>query len=241
MVGGRDGQLAASALVTITDSPGDPELWRENLRPMARSARLERVTEAPSRSAEDAEAMDLPVGYTWEVGGNTTRSARRSRAAADLGHRDDARVRDPRGAVPGVHRLGVILAAAPLSLGGAFGLLLLTGTDLNVRRRWGSSCSWVWSSRRRRAHRLRRDALRGRDVDERRILAARRAAAILMTTLCTLFGLLPLALGLGAGAELQKPLARRSSAVSTSTLITLYLVPAAYLALVGRTTRTRVS
>jgi len=29
-----------------------------------------------------------------------------------------------------------------------------------------------------------------------------------MTTFCTLFGLLPLALGLGAGAELQKPLSR---------------------------------
>jgi multidrug efflux pump subunit AcrB len=34
-----------------------------------------------------------------------------------------------------------------------------------------------------------------------------RLRPILMTTFCTLFGLLPLALGLGAGADLQKPLA----------------------------------
>jgi multidrug efflux pump subunit AcrB len=56
-----------------------------------------------------------------------------------------------------------------------------------------------------------------------------------MTTLCTLFGLLPLALGLGAGAELQKPLALSViGGLTLSTLVTLYLVPAVYVALRGR-------
>ena len=48
-----------------------------------------------------------------------------------------------------------------------------------------------------------------------------------MTTFCTLFGLLPLALGLGAGAELQKPLALAViGGLSVSTVVTLVFVPA---------------
>jgi len=61
-----------------------------------------------------------------------------------------------------------------------------------------------------------------------------RLRPILMTTLCTLFGLLPLALGLGAGAEMQKPLAIAViGGLSVSTGVTLIFVPA-LLSLVER-------
>jgi len=56
-----------------------------------------------------------------------------------------------------------------------------------------------------------------------------------MTTLCTLFGLLPLALGLGAGSELQKPLALAViGGLALSTPITLYFVPTLLVAIRGR-------
>ena len=52
-----------------------------------------------------------------------------------------------------------------------------------------------------------------------------------MTTLCTLAGLLPLALGLGPGAELQRPLAVAViGGLTLSTLVTLVLLPAGLLA-----------
>jgi HAE1 family hydrophobic/amphiphilic exporter-1 len=62
-----------------------------------------------------------------------------------------------------------------------------------------------------------------------------RLRPILMTTLCTLFGLLPLALGLGAGSAMQRPLALAViGGLALSTPITLYLVPAFLVAIRGR-------
>ena len=55
----------------------------------------------------------------------------------------------------------------------------------------------------------------------------RRLRPILMTTLCTVFGLLPLAFSLGAGSELQRPLAVAViGGLLFSTVATLYVLPA---------------
>ena len=57
----------------------------------------------------------------------------------------------------------------------------------------------------------------------------RRLRPILMTTLTTILGLLPLALGIGEGAESQAPLARAViGGLTGSTLVTLVLIPVVY-------------
>jgi len=62
-----------------------------------------------------------------------------------------------------------------------------------------------------------------------------RLRPILMTTLCTLFGLLPLALGIGAGSEMQRPLALAViGGLALSTPITLFAVPTLLVAVRGR-------
>jgi HAE1 family hydrophobic/amphiphilic exporter-1 len=57
----------------------------------------------------------------------------------------------------------------------------------------------------------------------------RRLRPILMTALTTILALLPLALGLGEGAETQAPMARTVlGGLLSSTLITLVFVPVVY-------------
>jgi hydrophobic/amphiphilic exporter-1 (mainly G- bacteria), HAE1 family len=70
----------------------------------------------------------------------------------------------------------------------------------------------------------------GKPLREAVELAGRtRLRPILMTTLATILGLVPMSLGLGEGAELQAPLARVViGGLATSTLVTLVLVPTVY-------------
>jgi HAE1 family hydrophobic/amphiphilic exporter-1 len=73
----------------------------------------------------------------------------------------------------------------------------------------------------------RRDGLPIREAVE---LGGRtRLRPILMTSIATMLGLVPMAIGVGEGGELQAPLARVViGGLLTSTVITLVLVPAIY-------------
>jgi hydrophobic/amphiphilic exporter-1 (mainly G- bacteria), HAE1 family len=57
----------------------------------------------------------------------------------------------------------------------------------------------------------------------------RRLRPILMTTLTTVFALMPMSLGLGAGAEMQAPMARTVvGGLSVASLFTLFFIPTLY-------------
>lgn len=133
----------------------------------------------------------------------------------------------------------VVLLAAPLSFVGALALLLITKTALNVASFMGlillvglivkNGIILLDFTK----HRMQTD---GVDLETGIREAARvRLRPILMTTLCTLFGLMPLALGLGAGSEMQKPLALAViGGLALSTPITLFVVPVLLVAIRGR-------
>jgi multidrug efflux pump subunit AcrB len=129
-----------------------------------------------------------------------------------------------------------IVLAAPVSFVGAVALLLVTGTPLNVSSLMGLILlvglivknGIILLDFTRRRMRLDGVPLERAIQDAARV----RLRPILMTTLCTLFGLLPLALGLCAGAELQRPLALAViGGLALSTPITLYMVPTLIVAI----------
>jgi CzcA family heavy metal efflux pump len=132
----------------------------------------------------------------------------------------------------------VVLLVAPLSFVGALALLLLTGTPLNVASFMGLILL-VGLIVKNGIILLDFTRLRMRDEGMALEVAIREAARvrlrpILMTTLCTLFGLLPLALGIGAGSELQRPLALAViGGLTLSTPITLFVVPIVLVAIRG--------
>ncbi|RJS21102.1 AcrB/AcrD/AcrF family protein [Corallococcus sp. H22C18031201] len=127
----------------------------------------------------------------------------------------------------------LILGAVPIALAAGVACLRVTGVPLNVSSLMG--CILLVGLVVKNGILLLDRAEEGRDagMDARSavVLAAQvRLRPILMTTLATLLGLLPLALGLGEGGELQRPLAVTVlGGLALSTLMVLIALPAAYL------------
>ena len=238
-------RTAGGALVPVTAVAhpvrviGQAELQRENLRSMALvTARLEArdlgsaIADLRGRLA----SLPLPIGYTLELGGQHASQQQAFRELMLVCGVATVLVFiillvQFRRVVPAV----MILGAAPLSLGGGLLLLRATGTDLNVSSAMGlilliglvvkNGIMLLQFSERLQAD--------GVAFDVAILEAGRiRLRPILMTTFCTLFALLPLSLGLGAGAELQSPLALAViGGLTLSTPVTLLVMPGLYAAI----------
>lgn len=126
----------------------------------------------------------------------------------------------------------VVMFSVPAAAIGVIVMLYLTGTTLNLQSYIG--CIMLGGIVVNNAILLVDQAgrLRREGMDNRAALTEagrRRLRPILMTSLTTILGLLPLALGIGEGADAQAPLARAVvGGLLCSTLVTLVLVPAVY-------------
>jgi HAE1 family hydrophobic/amphiphilic exporter-1 len=138
----------------------------------------------------------------------------------------------------------IILFSIPLAAIGVVGILVLTHTTFNMQGFLGIIVlvgivvnnaiiliDCINQLRRESGYALLDAVISG---------CTRRLRPILMTTITTVLGLIPMSLGIGEGGELQAPLARVIvGGLATSTLITLVVIPIVYMLLEERTERVR--
>ena len=229
-----------NTIATLKEVNGQSELLRENQRQMlAVTARISgtSLSKAISQVKQILAHTPLPPGSTYELGGQYQSQQQSFRQLLLVLFTGIMLVfvllliqfRDYLASL-------VILSAAPVSLVGAFIMLWLTGVEFNVSSFMGLIMliglivkngiiliEYTFQLRESKHISLHHALIEAGKT---------RLRPILMTTLATLFGLLPLALGIGAGSELQKPLALAViGGLSLSMLVTLVLVPVLLLKL----------
>jgi multidrug efflux pump subunit AcrB len=132
----------------------------------------------------------------------------------------------------------IILMAIPPGLAGVVLILLVTGSTLNIMSLMGVimmtgivvSNSILIVEFAGTLHR------QGLSLLESVVQSCKiRLRPILMTSLATLLGMIPMALGMEAGSEQYAPLARAViGGLAVSVVVTVFLVPAVYLIVHGR-------
>ena len=229
LIRSADGKaIPVSEVAHMERANGQGELKRENLRLMASvTGRLEGrdMGSAVAEIRMNLDKLKLPIGYTYEIGGQYQAQQQSFREllmvfALAIVLVFTILVIQFQAWTPAI----LILLAAPLSLGGALLLLFLTGTDLNISSAMGIILlvglvvknGIMLLDFSEKLHQ------EGEPFDSAIAHAGRiRLRPILMTTFCTLFGLLPLALAVIGGLALSTP-------------VTLLAVPGLYAAIKGR-------
>jgi len=132
----------------------------------------------------------------------------------------------------------IILTAIPPGITGVILFLLITGTTLNIMSLMGviMMTGIVVSNSILIVDVTRIYRRQGMPIRDAVSLACRvRLRPILMTSLATILGLVPMALALEAGSEQYAPLARAIiGGLVVSVVVTVFLVPAAYLLIHGK-------
>ena len=228
-------------LATIDEQRSPNEVWRENQQPMTfvSGDYDEEKTDlgSVSRKLQTAlAAISFPRGYRWEMAGEY-KSQQESFASLLI-------VMLAASAIVFM-LLGfqfrsltlpfLIFLSQPISLASALTALWITGTPLNVSSFMGAILLIGLDVKNgiiliEYIGQLREG---GMPLDEALIVAGRtRFRPILMTSLTTILWPVPLALGLGPGAQMQQPLAIAViGGLLVNMLLTRLLIPVGYLVL----------
>ncbi|HEX7048742.1 MAG TPA: efflux RND transporter permease subunit [Longimicrobiales bacterium] len=192
------------------------------------------ISEASAAIAAGLAEMDLPPGYSVRLGGET------EELAETMGYVLESILLAIiliflilASQFESVTQPFAIMVSLPLSLVGVLLALLLTNDTLNMMSMIGVIMLMGLVTKNAillvdNANERRREL--GADRRTALIEAGRvRLRPILMTTFAMIFGMLPVALGMGEGGGFRAPMARAViGGLITSTLLTLVVVPVAY-------------
>ncbi len=238
----KGGSTALGDLAKLNAVRLSSDLMAVNGQPLVRvtanisGANLSTVTAAINRTLR---TVAFPPGYTTSIGGQAATQKQSFSEFLNVIAIAVALVFAVMLATFRSFRLPlVILTAIPLALIGVALGLFLTGTPFNVSSFMGllllvgvvvkNGILLIDVANKHRSA--------GDDVQTSLVAAGKtRLRPIVMTTLAAIGGLLPLAIGIGQGAEMEKPLAIAViGGLSTATIFTLVVIPVFYEAFVGR-------
>ena len=231
-----NGAVPLREIVHQSLAAGPTEVTRtDRTREIAVTATLTgiRLSEAVERAEAALNEMEWPVGYRYVVAGEreAVQSSFRSLGWA-LGLAALLVYMVMAAQFESLNHPFVILLALPLGWVGVILALQATGQSLNVVALIGAVVlsGIIVNDAIVKIDTINR--LRRQGYDRRRAVlegSSLRLRPILMTSVTTTCALIPMALGLGAGAELQRPLAIAIiGGESTGTLLTLLVIPVVY-------------